>query len=72
MAGPKEPGVTWRKSTASNPSNCVEVAFEGRAVFVRDSKNRAGPALEFSLQEWDAFLTGVRKGEFNGRPIRMH
>lgn len=36
----------WRKSTRSSSSNtCVEVAFAGSTVGLRDSKNPAGPIL---------------------------
>lgn len=38
--------VTWRKSTRSADTNtCVEVAFSGPAVGLRDSKNPTGPLL---------------------------
>lgn len=47
----------WRKSSRSSAqANCVEVAFAGRAVGVRDSKNADGPLLAFPGQEWAAFL----------------
>lgn len=57
----------WRKSTRSGPNsdNCVEVAAAGEAVAVRDSKNPNGPALVFTPAEWDAFLSGVKAGEFD-------
>ena len=55
----------WHKSTASGTSNCLEVAFTAQTVLVRDSKDPAGLALTFSRSEWDAFLTGVRQGEFD-------
>ena len=57
----------WFKSTRSGDSeNCVEVAFLGSGrVGVRDSKNRGGPALMFTPDEWDAFVGGVSGGEFN-------
>lgn len=59
--------ASWRKSTRSGPNcdNCVEVAFVGSAVAVRDSKDPQGPALLFTPVEWDAFLGGAKDGEFD-------
>jgi hypothetical protein len=60
--------ATWRKSTRSGPDggNCVEVAeLSGKRRGVRDSKNPAGPALIFTPGEWDAFICGVKDGEFD-------
>ncbi len=56
---------TWRKSTASGTSNCVEVAFSGESVLMRNSRSQQGPIVSFSYLEWEAFLTGVRNGEFD-------
>lgn len=57
--------ANWRKSNHSGAGGCVEVAIQGDRVAVRDSKHPHGPVLEFSRVEWDAFLNGVRDGEFN-------
>ncbi|MFD1546602.1 DUF397 domain-containing protein [Nonomuraea guangzhouensis] len=60
--------ATWRKSTRSGPDggNCVEVAeLAGKRRGVRDSKDPAGPALVFTPGEWDAFISGVKDGEFD-------
>lgn len=57
----------WRKSTRSGTNGCVEVAFVQGQVAVRDSKQRGGPVLVFTPQEWAAFLSGVRAGEFDQR-----
>lgn len=46
-------------------NKCVEVAFDADKVHVRDSKNPDGPVLEFTPQEWDAFIQGVKQGEFD-------
>jgi Domain of unknown function (DUF397) len=57
----------WVKSRHSGPTggNCVEVALvTGGAVAVRNSRHPAGPALVFSAPEWEAFVEGVRDGEF--------
>jgi hypothetical protein len=55
----------WRKSTRSGGNGaCVEVAFVGDVVAVRDSKDRGGPVLVFTPREWAAFVGGVLDGEF--------
>ena len=59
--------AVWRKSTSSESNGCVEVAFVGDQVAIRDSKDRSGPVLQFTHREWEAFLDGVRNGEFDPR-----
>ncbi len=58
----------WVKSSLSfSNSNCVEVAnLPGSQVGVRHSKHTEGPVLRFTPDEWQAFLGGVRNGEFDG------
>jgi Domain of unknown function (DUF397) len=53
----------WRKSARSGAYGCVEVAFVGDQVAVRDSKDRDGPVLLFNASEWREFLGEVRSGE---------
>jgi Domain of unknown function (DUF397) len=57
----------WTKSSLSfSNSNCVEVAsLPGGRIGVRHSKDSEGPVLRFTSDEWDAFLGGVRNGEFD-------
>jgi len=58
--------LTWRKSTRSGAAgHCVEIASAATAVFVRDSKDVAGPVLEFGAEGWAEFLAGVRNGDFD-------
>ncbi len=59
-------GLTWRKSTRSAAAgHCVEIASAAAAVFVRDSKDVAGPVLEFGARDWADFVGGVRAGHFD-------
>lgn len=46
-------------------SACVEVAAEGNEILVWDSKDPDIQALQFTQEEWAAFLHGVKKGEFD-------
>ena len=55
----------WCTSTLCNNGACVEVAFSGDLVAVRDSKDRSGPMLRFFFGKWEAFTDGVRLGEFD-------
>jgi hypothetical protein len=34
-------------------------------IMVADSKHPGGSALSYTLKEWDAFLDGAKKGEFD-------
>lgn len=61
-------GAVWHKSTRSggNGGDCVEVAVNlPGVVAVRDTKDRDGAALVFTHSEWEAFVAGVRDGEFD-------
>jgi hypothetical protein len=57
----------WRTSTFSGGNgSCVEVASNLPGIIaVRDSKDRQGPALVFTPDEWTAFLAEVRADEFH-------
>jgi hypothetical protein len=61
-------GAVWRKSSRSNGNGgeCVEVAdLPDGSRAVRDSKHREGPTLLFTPAEWQAFVDGVKQGEFD-------
>lgn len=60
-------GVTWQKSRRSNPSgNCVEAALLPTGeVAVRNSRDPEGPALIYTPAEIEAFILGVRDGDFD-------
>ncbi|MHA4814915.1 DUF397 domain-containing protein [Streptomyces aculeolatus] len=67
MAVALEEQSAWRKSSFSgNESDCVELALRGGAVLARDSKNRTGAVLVFTLTAWSDFLKAVVSGELAG------
>ena len=58
----------FQTSTFCASGACVEVAaLDGDRVAVRDSKDLSKPPHVFTLDEWDAFVTGVKAGEFDLR-----
>ncbi|GGL12278.1 hypothetical protein Sme01_68900 [Sphaerisporangium melleum] len=53
--------VAWRKSTYSQQNgNCLETAYVGTSVVLRDSKDSEGPKLFVSKDDWRAFIDSVR------------
>ncbi|GAA4231751.1 hypothetical protein FHR32_004124 [Streptosporangium album] len=70
--------AVWRKASVGGDTggDCVEVAVVdapgaghkaglGSLYVLRDSKNPEGPKLFFTRSEWDAFVGGVKLGEFD-------
>ena len=57
----------WEKSFASEPNggSCVEVNIATGLVGVRDTKLAHSPVFVFDTEEWQAFLTGVKAGQFD-------
>ena len=62
--------LAWHKSSFSGSggasSGCVEVApLPGGGMAVRDTKDRSRAAHHHSTPAWQAFLHGIRTGEFD-------
>ncbi len=66
---PERPGSAsyWVKSSLSfSNGNCVEVAsLPDDEIGVRNSRDAEGAVLRFTPDEWQAFIGGVRNGEFD-------
>lgn len=68
MSARQLPMLVWQKSQRSSPSgNCVELApLPGAAgVAMRNSRDPHGPALIYTVEEIEAFILGVRDGDFD-------
>jgi hypothetical protein len=60
---------TYIKSSYSGAAGCVEVRLlHDGTIGLRDSKDVSKPPHIFTSVEWEAFLAGVRNGEFDLRP----
>ncbi|MFD8339786.1 DUF397 domain-containing protein [Streptomyces malaysiensis] len=62
----KHVNLSWFKSSYSSSEGgmCVEVAATPDTVHVRDSKDRHGAQLAFSIRQWDAFIGRLTAEEF--------
>lgn len=73
---PDEPaGVAWHISTRSENGggNCVEagpLADGSERVAVRHSRHPGGKVIVYTRAEWEAFVGGVKDGEFDFFPER--
>lgn len=58
--------VEYKISTFCNFGDCVEVGqLPGGSMSVRDTKDPERRSLVFTTDEWDAFVKGVKNGEFD-------
>lgn len=56
----------WHKSSfSSGGDNCVDVRVTEETVQVRNSKRIHLDPQVFTHDEWDAFIKGVKAGEFD-------
>jgi hypothetical protein len=57
----------WMMSSRStgNGGSCVEARRHQGAIEVRNSTDRDGGTVRFTTEEWDSFLDGAKKGEFD-------
>lgn len=58
--------VEFKAASFCSGGQCVAVAHREGEVLVRDNKVEDGPVLTFTAEEWDAFVKGVKNGEFDG------
>jgi len=57
----------WIMSSRSsgNGGSCVEARRYEGLIEVRNSKRPAAGTVRFTAEEWDSFLFGAKRGEFD-------
>jgi hypothetical protein len=62
--------LVWRKSSFSDNTHCVELArLSNGDTAVRNSNHPDAGAIVFTPAEMDAFLRGVKAGEFDDHAV---
>jgi len=64
MTAPDGALITWRTSSYTDTGECIEVGQFAAECLVRDSKDREGPQLAFSLRAWAAFTRQASSDSF--------
>ncbi|GAA5195379.1 hypothetical protein GCM10023322_61930 [Rugosimonospora acidiphila] len=59
--------TAWIMSSRStgNGGSCVEARRSSGVIEVRNSKSPDAGTVRFTTEEWDSFLDGAKKGEFD-------
>jgi hypothetical protein len=59
--------TSWIMSSRStgNGGSCVQARRNVDAIEVRNSKRPDAGTVSFTVEEWDSFLDGAKKGEFD-------
>jgi hypothetical protein len=62
-----ESDIGWMMSSRStgNGGSCVQARRHGGLIEVRNSKSPEAGTVRFTTEEWDSFLDGAKKGEFD-------
>jgi hypothetical protein len=61
MCDPRSAHSSWRVSTRSNGTNCVEIGHSQDTVLVRDTKNQSGGMLSFPASVWRDFTKAIQR-----------
>lgn len=58
--------ANWKKSSFCGNSSCLEVMLFPKSGYVSiRNLSRGGYTVACSTEEWDAFIAGVKNGEFD-------
>lgn len=56
--------LTWHFAECDGGA-CIQVAASGAMIVLGDSKAPDGPILSYTRAEWEAFVTGIKSGQFD-------
>lgn len=57
--------LNWRAPRTCDSGACVKVARHGDWVVFGNTTEPGGPVIAYTKAEWDAFLIGVKHGDFD-------
>ena len=60
-----EDGLPWRRSSACADRPAWRSPSAAEHMYLRDGKQPDDVVLRFTRAEWEAFLTGMKAGDFD-------
>jgi hypothetical protein len=61
-------GLSWRVSQSCEGGACIIVARSGDEIVFGRSNDVNGTTYAYTRTEWDAFVAGVKRGDFDDLP----
>jgi predicted secreted Zn-dependent protease len=58
-------GLTWRTALSCNGGACVQVASTENGILLGNTRQPTGPVISYTLDEWHAFVAGIKQGDFD-------
>jgi Domain of unknown function (DUF397) len=55
----------WRVARTCQGGSCVRVARTGGLILIGDTKNPDSGVLTYTMSEWQEFVVGVKRGDFD-------
>ena len=62
----RDSGWIMSSRSSGNGGSCVQARRHAGLIEGRNSKSPDAGTVRFTTQEWDSFLDGAKKGEFDG------
>jgi uncharacterized protein YajQ (UPF0234 family) len=65
MGGKSAEEPAWYMAERCDGGQCVQVGIQGESILVRSSIDPDGHRVTLSRDEWQAFIAGVKGGDFD-------
>jgi hypothetical protein len=60
--------LAWRSSRTCDGGACVMLARQGDSVMFGNTSHPEGPVYIYTQAEWNEFLIGAKRGDFDDLP----
>jgi hypothetical protein len=65
MSGQSAGEPIWHTGRRCDGGQCVEIGTLGESILIRSSEDPGGRHVEFSRDEWQMFVDGIKDGDFD-------